>query len=352
MSQLAIDFLSKANGNLPGTFDTGQTLTEAGAEDGFVSGGAYTFNPTSGTNRASYASFELPTNVTRMRMAFEVAGAGAVAMAVTKTLVSGSNPSPPTMPLHFSASKDTYQVGYWDGPDGGNTGLHDYMSGTWNEFGGSPLATTGKTVNTIEAFVDNNTVAIFLPNGSSRTYTDSNIGSRAGRFGFFELFNAVGTDAPAKIIDCKAWDGSQPLPLNRPWNVFVRNTTASTTYLTANTAETLGGIISPPFIAPASGVVEVHWSAFLHVPTAADLYFLSYPVLEGTTWGTPLTTNVNSGTGAHTRSVTHILSGLTPGLWYRVVPQIVSTASDTDVQVFPAAGMNQMLSAEPVLGSA
>jgi hypothetical protein len=353
---LKVNFAGKANSSsVPKLFDTLQPLSELVGvgtnSQGIVNNGAYTFAPTNSSGSAAdYLRFQLPANITRGRLTYQLAGAGGVCMAFGKQAIAAGQV--PDLSQHLSMGSTNFSLGYWDGPTGGNTGFHSLNTTSWTTYGQAPTL-DGFTTYTVETVHVGSKIYIFLPDGSSIWVTNAAVSGNAGPYGFIECFNNVGTDAPARIVSFEAWTGVQPVPLNRPWVLSRRAVTTTTTTLTASTPTNPAGIVSNTFLAPATGAIKCTMSVFFNVVTAGNIFMGCIPYATGSSrFGGAYYDQVQSTSGVQMRTVVQILTGLTPGQWYTVLPEVMSTASDTQYLINTAQGKYHSLTVEPYLGAA
>lgn len=350
---LKINFAGKANSStVPTTFDTFQTLSELVGvgtnSQGIINNGAYTFAPTNSSGTAAdYLRYQLSDNITRTRTTFQLAGAGGICSAVGKAaIVTGQVPD---LAQHLSVGSTNSDLGYWDGPTGGNTGYHSLNATSWTTYGQAPT-TDGFTTYVVETVHVGNKIYLFRHDGSSMWVTNAAVASNAGPYGFIEVFNDVGTDAPARIISHEAWTGYQPVPLDRYFNLTRRATTTATNTLTASTPANPAGIVSNTFLCPSSGAIKCTLSVFFNVVTAGNIFMGAIPYATGSSrYGGSYYDQVQSTSGAQMRTVVQYITGLTPGQWYTVVPEVMSTASDTQYVVNTAQGKYHALTVEPVI---
>jgi len=358
--ELFSSFATVPDGPVPNKFDSGQpasVLTNAVAgSTPIISNGVLTFAPTTSSPTAGYYKGELSGDCTwigaRVKFAAGSTHDSSVVLAICKTEITSVS-AVPTMALHAVIGPTKWEFGYWDGPDGGNTGYHPFSgaTGNWTDYGTNLIA-DDKTEVAIDFYFDydNNKLTVFLPNGQSQTFTDSHIGSNRGRFVYFENYSDVGTTDDLGRFE-KVWASSGKVfpPLNKPWVIHKEATGTASTTLTANTPAYVGDALSAPFLAPSSGSVKCIFQSYMEVPTDANVYFTCVPFLEGATPGTSQSRLVENRSSYKTQTATVVLTGLTPGSWYQVLPQVMSTASDTKISRNTSIAQCLSLTVEPVL---
>jgi hypothetical protein len=350
---LKINFADKANSaTVPAVFDTLQTVSELVGvgtnSQGIINNGAYTFAPSNGVGTAAdYLRYQLPANITRGRLTYQLGGTGGICMAWGKQAIVGGQV--PDLAQHLSEGSVNSDIGYWDGPTGGNTGYHSLNATSWTTYGQAPTL-DGFTTYVTETVHVGNKIYLFRRDGSSMWVTNAAVASNAGQYGFIEVFNNVGTDTPARIISFEAWTGYQPVPLDRYFNLTRRATATASTTLTASTPANPAGIVSNTFLCPASGSIKCTLSVFFNVVTAGDIFMGCIPYATGSSrYGGAYYDQVQSTSGAQMLTVVQYITGLTPGQWYTVVPEVMSTASDTQYVVNTAQGKYHALTVEPVI---
>jgi len=358
--ELFSSFATVPDGPVPNKFDSGQpasVLTNAVAgSTPIISNGVLTFAPTTSSPTAGYYKGELSGDCTwigaRVKFAAGSTHDSSVVLAICKTPIESVS-SVPTMALHAVIGTTKWGFGYWDGPDGGNTGYHPFSgaTGNWTDYGTNLIA-DDKTEVAIDFYLDyaNNKITVFLPSGLSQTFTDSHIGANRGRYVFFENYSDVGTTDDLGRFE-KVWASSGKVfpPLNKPWVIHKEATGTASTTLTANTPAYVGDALSAPFLAPSSGSVKCTFQSYIEAPTDANVYFTCVPFLEGATPGTSRSRLVENRSSYKTQTATLVLTGLTPGSWYQVLPQVMSTASDTKIVRDTTIARCLSLTVEPVL---
>ncbi len=335
-------FATKGTAALPALSDSGDTWRQvAGVATLSIIDGMLTNAGAAAGGSAGYAELALTNNVTRLGAELTLTAGtggtgGSATMAILSQSIVDSWPSIPAMAMHFSVSRTGWTYGLW--PTNGAAGQVVLATGSFD----APLDPAKWYA--VEVVLDGDTAHLLLPDGSTTSVTEPRIATLAGRFAFWEVYQAnASTDAKARYR--RVWADDAP---NQAYSssavmravqaarnmVWRPRTGAISVGASANTGSTASSTpteladsatpaVSPRvpmsssawLVVPPSGKVKVTMTAIVN-QTGAGQYFWDMQVVDFAS-GAQLrkdSVEASASTGRRWTTVEKEMSGLTPGM--------------------------------------
>lgn len=234
------------------TLDTGHAVTNFGSTPISVSGGTLQHFPVGGAQQAGYIQLDAGARLRRvgLTVAWQPSSTGSIAIVVPSA--AWSNGVLPNAGIHLVMNGDgTWHCSRW------NSGEETYASDATH---GRYADVRDGVLRPIDLWIDpdNDTCALFFPDGSFAEFTSPFIGSETAQWAVWELYDLTGASAISARFG-ELWadtyvPANSAVLLTKPAVFDVRSSVATTTYLSGSGNYTIPlGAVALEVLAQAGG---------------------------------------------------------------------------------------------------